>query len=301
MKQWPDISHLPMQKPDSNYSAASTWGGVGGFCICLLLAAAGIALFWPVVGYDFIALDDAVYFAENEHVLAGLTWHNLAWAFQSTLDASWYPLSWLSFMLDAELFGRGSAGPHLTNMLLHVANGILLFLLWERLTGSLWRSALVAALFVLHPLHVESVAWVSERKDVLSTCFGLLALIAYVSYAQGRGRRKSETRNPKPEGAAWDAVPVSAFDVGCSMFGVRVPSSMFYLLSLTFFALQAANVFDRLGELARPSLPVLKQTFAKSDRSDANAASGYLNRILDHIIAVLEGKAQALVYPASAN
>ena len=102
LKQWPDISHLPMQKPDSNYSAASTWGGVGGFCICLLLAAAGIALFWPVVGYDFIALDDAVYFAENEHVLAGLTWHNLAWAFQSTLDASWYPLSWLSFMLDAE-------------------------------------------------------------------------------------------------------------------------------------------------------------------------------------------------------
>ena len=170
-----------MQKPDSNYSAASTWGGVGGFCICLLLAAAGIALFWPVVGYDFIALDDAVYFAENEHVLAGLTWHNLAWAFQSTLDASWYPLSWLSFMLDAELFGRGSAGPHLTNMLLHVANGILLFLLWERLTGSLWRSALVAALFVLHPLHVESVAWVSERKDVLSTCFGLLAMIAYVT------------------------------------------------------------------------------------------------------------------------
>ena len=219
-----------MQKPDSNYSAASTWGGVGGFCICLLLAAAGIALFWPVVGYDFIALDDAVYFAENEHVLAGLTWHNLAWAFQSTLDASWYPLSWLSFMLDAELFGRGSAGPHLTNMLLHVANGILLFLLWERLTGSLWRSALVAALFVLHPLHVESVAWVSERKDVLSTCFGLLALIAYVSYAQGRGQ-KSEIRNPKSEGAAWAAVPVSAFDVGCSMFGVRVPSSIFYLLS----------------------------------------------------------------------
>ena len=236
-----------MQKPDSNYSAASTWGGVGGFCICLLLAAAGIALFWPVVGYDFIALDDAVYFAENEHVLAGLTWHNLAWAFQSTLDASWYPLSWLSFMLDAELFGRGSAGPHLTNMLLHVANGILLFLLWERLTGSLWRSALVAALFVLHPLHVESVAWVSERKDVLSTCFGLLAMIAYVSYAQGRGQ-KSEIRNPKPEGAAWAAVPVSAFDVGCSMFGVRVPSSIFYLLSLGFFA---------LGLLSKPMLVTL--------------------------------------------
>ena len=218
-----------MQKPDSNYSAASTWGGVGGFCICLLLAAAGIALFWPVVGYDFIALDDAVYFAENEHVLAGLTWHNLARAFQSTLDASWYPLSWLSFMLDAELFGRGSAGPHLTNMLLHVANGILLFLLWERLTGSLWRSALVAALFVLHPLHVESVAWVSERKDVLSTCFGLLAMIAYVSYAQGRGR------NPKPEVGRRGVGRGASFGVRCWMFDVRCSSPLFYLLSSIFY------------------------------------------------------------------
>ena len=216
-----------MQKPDSNYSAASTWGGVGGFCICLLLAAAGIALFWPVVGYDFIALDDAVYFAENEHVLAGLTWHNLAWAFQSTLDASWYPLSWLSFMLDAELFGRGSAGPHLTNMLLHVANGILLFLLWERLTGSLWRSALVAALFVLHPLHVESVAWVSERKDVLSTCFGLLAMIAYVSYAQGRGQ-KSETRSRKARRGPRCQFRRSMLDVRCSVFESPLLSSIFY-------------------------------------------------------------------------
>jgi protein O-mannosyl-transferase len=203
----------------------------------VVLALAAIALYWPATGYDFVNYDDPVYFGQNEHVLGGLTWANLAWAFQTTLCASWYPVSWLSFMLDAEIFGRGPAGPHLTNVLLHAANGVLLFLLWKRLAGSLWRSALVAGLFVLHPLHVESVAWVSERKDVLSTCFGLLALIAYVSYAQGRGRRKSETRNPKPEGAAWDAVPVSAFDVGCSMFGVRVPSSMFYLLSLTFFAL----------------------------------------------------------------
>ena len=212
----------------------------------VVLALAAIALYWPATGYDFVNYDDPVYFSENPHVLEGLTWRNLAWAFQTTLCASWYPVSWLSFMLDAEIFGRGPAGPHLTNVLLHAANGVLLFLLWKRLAGSLWRSALVAGLFVLHPLHVESVAWVSERKDVLSTFFGFLTLLAYARYAQGRGRRKSETRNPKsegnpkpetrspkPEGAAWDAVPVPAFDVGCSMFGVQV----FYLLSLTFFAL----------------------------------------------------------------
>ena len=163
-----------------------------------VLALAAIALYWPATQCDFVNYDDPVYFSENAHVLEGLTWRNLAWAFQTTLDASWYPVSWLSFMLDAELFGRGPAGPHLTNMLLHAANGILLLLLWKRLTGSLWRSALVAGLFVLHPLHVESVAWVSQRKDVLSTFFGLLVLIAYASYAEGGGQ-KSEGRNPNSE------------------------------------------------------------------------------------------------------
>ena len=172
-----------MQNPDSQSCAVFTSCRVQPVLICLLLAAAGLALYWPVAGYDFINIDDHVYFGENEHVLAGLTWRNLAWAFQTTLDASWYPLSWLSFMLDAELFGRGPAGPHLMNVLLHVANGILLFLLLERLTGSRWRSAFVAGLFALHPLHVESVAWVSERKDVLSTLFGLLTLLCYGRFA----------------------------------------------------------------------------------------------------------------------
>ena len=222
-----------------------------------LLALAAIALYWPVTGYDFVNYDDPVYFSENPHVLQGLTWRNLAWAFQTTLCASWYPVSWLSFMLDAELFGRGPAGPHLTNVLLHAANGVLLFLLWKRLAGSLWRSALVAGLFVLHPLHVESVAWVSERKDVLSTCFGFLTLLAYARYAGG-GRQKSETRNPKsegnpkpetrspkPEGAARTALPGSAFDVRPHAAFSHLPSSIFYLLSLFFLA---------LGLMSKPTL-----------------------------------------------
>jgi tetratricopeptide (TPR) repeat protein len=172
-----------MQKSDSAPPVAVASGRPQRVCICLLLVAAGIALYWRVAGYDFISIDDHIYFAQNKHVLAGLTWRNLGWAFQTTQDASWYPLSWLSFMLDATLFGSGPAGPHLVNVVLHVANGILLFLLVDRLTGSLWRSAFVAALFVLHPLHVESVAWVSERKDVLSTLFGFLTLLAYARFA----------------------------------------------------------------------------------------------------------------------
>src|ERR1035437_5300641 len=171
-----------MQQPDSQPRATLTSPRVQRVLICLLLAAAGVAVYWTAVGYDFINIDDHLYFGENEHVLAGLTWRSLAWACQTTLDASWYPLSWMSFMLDAELFGRGPAGPHLMNVLLHVANGILLFLRLRRLTGSLWRSAFVAGLFALHPLHVEPVAWVSERKDVLSTCFGLLALLGYARF-----------------------------------------------------------------------------------------------------------------------
>ncbi len=172
-----------MQKSDSQSCSASSNSRGQRVLIGLLLAAAAVALYWPALGYDFISIDDHLYFAENRHVLAGLTWYNMAWAFQTTLDASWYPLSWLSFMLDAALFGRGPAGPHTVNILLHAANVVLVFLLLGRLTGSLWRSAFVASLFALHPLHVESVAWVSERKDVLSTLFGLLALLCYARFA----------------------------------------------------------------------------------------------------------------------
>ena len=172
-----------MQTPDSQPLGVVTVSRGRRVLVCLLLAAVTVAVYWRVAGYDFINIDDHVYFGENQHVLAGLTWRNVAWAFHTTLDASWYPLSWLSFMLDAELFGRSPAGPHLMNVALHVANAILLLLLLERLTGSFWRSAFVAGLFALHPVHVESVAWVSERKDVLSTLFGLLTLLVYTRFA----------------------------------------------------------------------------------------------------------------------
>jgi Flp pilus assembly protein TadD len=129
-------------------------------------------------------LDDELYVTANRQVQKGLTRESVAWAFTATHAANWHPLTWLSHMLDVELFGLRPGPHHLHSLLLHILNTLLLFLLLRRLTGALWRSALVAALFALHPLHVESVAWIAERKDVLSTLFWLLALAAWAAYAR---------------------------------------------------------------------------------------------------------------------
>ena len=154
------------------------------FGVCVLLVVAVLLVFGQAIRYEFVNYDDDQYFYANPHVQAGLTWSSARWAFQTGHASNWHPLTWLSLMLDVELFGNGPAGPHATNVILHAANTVLLFLLLRRLTGAPWRSAFVAGLFALHPLHVESVAWVSERKDELSGCFGLLALLRYARYAQ---------------------------------------------------------------------------------------------------------------------
>ncbi len=153
--------------------------------LCLLLVGVTLAVYWPVMRYDFVNYDDPAYIASNVHVQTGLTLPNMVWSFSTRQTANWHPLTWLSLMLDVELFGKGPFGPHFTNLLFHLANTVLVFLLLRRLTAANWRSAFVAALFALHPLHVESVAWISERKDVLSTFFGLLTLLFYAGYAQG--------------------------------------------------------------------------------------------------------------------
>ncbi|HEX5218482.1 MAG TPA: tetratricopeptide repeat protein, partial [Verrucomicrobiae bacterium] len=152
--------------------------------IALLLALITAAIYLPVLGHDFINYDDPDYVTFNEVVLRGLTGEGLKWAFTTGHASNWHPVTWLSHMLDVQLFGVKPAGHHGTNVALHVANAVLLLLLLWQLTGVIWRSAFVAALFALHPLHVESVAWVAERKDVLSTFFGLLCLLAYGAYAR---------------------------------------------------------------------------------------------------------------------
>ncbi|HEV2394357.1 MAG TPA: hypothetical protein VG146_18565, partial [Verrucomicrobiae bacterium] len=150
--------------------------------VCLLLAFITVACYWPITRNGFVLFDDPRYIYQNPHVKAGLTWAGVAWAFTTGYASNWHPLTWISHMLDCQIFGISPGGHHFTNLLLHAINSVLLFLLLRQMTGAFWRSAFVAALFAWHPLHVESVAWAAERKDVLSTLFFLLTLWAYHKY-----------------------------------------------------------------------------------------------------------------------
>ncbi len=154
------------------------------------LALFSFLLFLPATGHDFINLDDRSYVFENEHIRSGLTWENIRWAVAAPHENWYLPLLWISYMIDTELYGTGPSGYHLTNILLHALNVALLFWILVRMTGSVWRSALVAALFAAHPLRVESVAWIAARKDVLSGFFFLASLLAYVRHVERPARRR---------------------------------------------------------------------------------------------------------------
>ena len=153
--------------------------------ICLLvLVSLTVTAYLGVKNCGFITFDDPDYVTQNPYVKQGINAQTVKWAFTQFHSINWHPMSWMSHMADVEMFGLKPAGHHLHNVVLHALNVCLIFLLLNRLTASLGKSFLVAALFALHPLHVESVAWVSERKDVLSAFFGLLSLLAYSSYAK---------------------------------------------------------------------------------------------------------------------
>ena len=186
--------------------------------ICLVLATATVAAYWPLRGNQFINYDDQDYLTSNPDVQSGLTWKEIGWAFTTGYAGNWHPLTWVSHMLDWQLYGAAAGGHHVTNLVIHTTNVLLLFLLLWRITGALERSALVAALFALHPLHVESVAWASERKDVLSALFFLLTLWAFSTYV-ARLRLRS-TDNERPSGTR----------------RASLPSWIFYALSVLLFA-----------------------------------------------------------------
>jgi Tfp pilus assembly protein PilF len=156
-------------------------------CIYVLLFLATLAVYSQVRHFDFVNFDDPEYIGENNHVRAGLTWNGLVWAFTSYDAANWFPLTWVSHMAAYEFFGLRSGWHHATNVLFHALASLLLFAALKRMTGAVWRSALVAFLFALHPLHVESVAWIAERKDVLCAFFWCLTLWCYARYAQQPG------------------------------------------------------------------------------------------------------------------
>lgn len=155
------------------------------FILCIALVAITLAVYIQVVNHRFVNLDDGAYVTENNYVKSGITANSIVWAFIS-VDANWHPVTWLSHMADVQLFGLNPMGHHLTSVVIHSVSTVLLFLLLFRLTGSRWQSIFVAALFALHPLHVESVAWVSERKDMLSALFWFLTLIFYCEYVAKR-------------------------------------------------------------------------------------------------------------------
>lgn len=157
------------------------------YIISFFLVLITLAVFWQVHSFDFVRYDDDKYVTENRHVQSGLTKDAIVWALTSVDANNWHPLTWLSHILDYQLYGPNPAGHHLTNLFLHIINTLLLFLILNLMTGFSWRSAFVAALFAIHPLHVESVAWVAERKDVLSTLFFMLTLSSYVNYVKRPG------------------------------------------------------------------------------------------------------------------
>jgi Tfp pilus assembly protein PilF len=158
--------------------------------VCLILVVTTLVAYWQVQHHGFVNYDDTQYVTNNPSVQDGLTVEGIIWAFTTGHVSNWHPLTWLSHMLDCHLYGLSPGGHHLTNVLFHIANTVLLFFVFRFMTGALWRPAIVAALFALHPLHVESVAWVAERKDVLSTLFWLLTMFAYAWYVKRPGVSK---------------------------------------------------------------------------------------------------------------
>lgn len=151
---------------------------MGGIIVLALL------VYYPVLGSHFINYDDPTYVTSNNYVKSGISADSIKWAFTTFYFYNWHPLTWISHMLDVQLFGLDPMWHHLTNLLLHMFNSLLLFMLFEKITGAIWKSLCLVSLFALHPLHVESVAWVAERKDVLSTFFWFLTMLAYVNYAR---------------------------------------------------------------------------------------------------------------------
>lgn len=191
--------------------------------VAMMLALLTVGSFAGLARNGFVGLDDPSYLIENRQVRAGLTPAGIAWAFTTTHAGNWHPLTWLSHMLDVELFGMSAGAHHLVSLAIHAANTLLLFLLLRGLTGALWRSALVAALFAVHPLHVESVAWAAERKDVLATLLVLLATLAWLQ----------AVRRPGP----WRKLPAVLLFAGALMAKPMPVAFPFLLLLLDWWPL----------------------------------------------------------------
>ena len=216
--------------------------------ICLVLAVATVGVYWGVLGHDFVNYDDPAYVTDNPAVQAGLSLQGMKWAFTHGVSGNWHPLTMISHMADCSLYGLKAGRHHLTNLLLHTANVVLLFVVLRGLTGALWRSAFVAALFGLHPLHVESVAWVSERKDVLSGLFFVLTLWAYGRYAARLAANGPQTTDHGPQSRA----KTQSAGVGDAASAFKIQNSKFKNFPTSDYTL--ALVFFVFGLMSKPML-----------------------------------------------
>jgi 4-amino-4-deoxy-L-arabinose transferase-like glycosyltransferase len=227
-------------KPIPTATVKTAQSRLAVWLMAVMLVLGALALYWPATRCGFVNLDDDTNVTANAHVRQGLTWESIKWALFHPVNGGWLPLTVWSHMLVCQVFGLNSWGHHLVNMLLHALNAALVFALLQQMTGARWRSLLVAALFAVHPLRVEAVAWVTERREVLSVFFGLLSLMAYARYAQGR-ERKAESRKQKAESGSPKPAARNTFHVSRFTFH----TCTFYLLSLCFLA---------LGLMSKPTL-----------------------------------------------
>lgn len=214
--------------------------------ICLALVLVTFALYWPVRTHDFVGLDDPDYVSENPQVNRGFSTGSVSWAFQANDASNWHPVTWLSHMLDCQLFGLQPGPHHLVNVGLHAVNAVVLFLLLRLATGTVWRAAFAAACFAWHPLRVESVAWISERKDVLSAFFGLLCLLAYVCHAQ-------RSQHPGKNSHAWYGAALALFALGLMSKPMLVTLPCVMLL-MDLWPLQRIRLQDSTADLSWASV-----------------------------------------------
>jgi tetratricopeptide (TPR) repeat protein len=251
--------HRELEMKNSSSSSAlaesSPWKKPLYASVLILLPLLVFLVYLRALAGDFVRYDDQVYVTENVHAQRGLTWENVKWAFFTPTVPYWHPVTMLSHMLDCELFGLKAWGHHLTNLLLHTANTLMVFLVLRRMTGAFWRSLLVAGLFGLHPMHVESVAWVAERKDVLSTLFWLLTLWAYARYA-----RKSTVQSPQSK--VFYGLSLLAFACGL-MSKPMLVTLPFVLLLLDYWPLNRFGN-NRVWPLVREKLPFFLLAAASS-------------------------------------
>jgi len=229
-------AHAPT--PTSIFSGRALW-------VSLALIAANLVIYAPVRRFPFVNTDDGVYVTGNSHVLQGLSWANVEWALTEARVPYWHPLTFLSHMLDVQLYGTSAGGHHITNVILHIASTLLLFGLLVEMTGGLWRSAVAAALFGLHPLRVESVAWIAERKDVLSTLLWIATTWAYVRYVR------------RPESKQYATVIV-LFALGL-MAKPMIVTLPFALLLLDYWPLERTGFYSSSQRQAVPVRALIKE------------------------------------------